>query len=99
MKYQDLFLLKNDVKKNPECCDWHFKDQSLTLSTFLQVSAGFNESSQNYEIRTFNHYKKHDQVFISYGQHDSHKLFIEYGFCVPGNSNDVYEFSYSEFIR
>ena len=60
------------------------------------MSAGFNKSTQCYEIKTFDRYRKHDQVFISYGQHDNHKLFIEYGFCIPDNDNDVYEFSYGE---
>ena len=69
------------------------------LNSYFQVSAGFNEISSCYEIRTFDNYKKYDQVYISYGQHDNHKLLIEYGFCVPDNPNDVFEFSYGEFSK
>ena len=50
-----------------------------------QVSAGFNVESQCYEISSQCSYRKHEQVFISYGPHDNIKLLVEYGFTVPDN--------------
>ncbi|XP_044267566.1 SET domain-containing protein 4 [Tribolium madens] len=41
-----------------------------------------------YQLTTLGKTKKHEQVFISYGDHDNIKLLVEYGFFIPGNSND-----------
>ena len=57
------------------------------------VKAGFNPESQCYEIRTLQPVKKYQQVFINYGPHDNVKLFLEYGFIVPGNIHSTVEFS------
>ncbi|XP_077539514.1 SET domain-containing protein 4 isoform X2 [Haemaphysalis longicornis] len=43
----------------------------------------------NFEIVTNNSYEPGDQVFISYGSHDNKKLFLEYGFVLADNPNDV----------
>lgn len=43
----------------------------------------------NFEILTNNTYGPGDQVFISYGSHDNKKLFLEYGFVLADNPNDV----------
>ena len=40
-----------------------------------------------YEIRTFQRWKKGEQVFISYGNHGNRTLAVEYGFVLPGNSS------------
>lgn len=42
-----------------------------------------------FEIVTNNNYQPNDQVFISYGSHDNKKLFMEYGFVLADNPNDV----------
>jgi len=56
------------------------------------VKAGFNSKSQCYEIQTLQPIKKYHQVFINYGPHDNFKLFLEYGFIVPGNIHSTVEF-------
>jgi hypothetical protein len=56
---------------------------------YWQVDAGFNDKTGCYEIRTLKKYKKYDQVFISYGCHDSYHLLVEYGFTLPDNPNDA----------
>jgi len=56
------------------------------------VEAGFNKSSQCYEIRSNRHIKKYHQVFINYGPHDNLKLFLEYGFVTTKNLHQVVEF-------
>lgn len=43
----------------------------------------------NFEIVTNNTYEPGDQVFINYGSHDNKKLFLEYGFVLSDNPNDV----------
>ena len=56
------------------------------------VEAGFNKTSQCYEIRSNRHIKKYQQVFINYGPHDNLKLFLEYGFIMKTNLHKVVEF-------
>ena len=51
------------------------------------MKAGYNEDTQCYEIVTFDHYKKGEQVFINYGPHDNRTLLLEYGFFIPDNPN------------
>lgn len=60
----------------------------------------FKETTKGlfYQLVTLNDYKKHDQIFISYGRHDNTKLFAEYGFYLPFNSNDKIKFSSQEII-
>lgn len=60
------------------------------------MEAGFNKDTDCYEIKTFDKYKRYSQVFISYGAHDNSHLLLEYGFVIPGNPNDVYEFTLGE---
>ncbi|ESO87310.1 hypothetical protein LOTGIDRAFT_210687 [Lottia gigantea] len=62
----------------------------LNHSTEAKSEAKFNTINQCYEITTGNIFRKYDQVFISYGPHDNHKLFLEYGFILPNNPNSVY---------
>lgn len=56
------------------------------------VDAGFNQTSQCYEIRSNRHIKKYQQVFINYGPHDNLKLFLEYGFIMKTNLHKIVEF-------
>lgn len=58
----------------------------LNHSPNVEVKAAFNEESGCYEISTASSYRKHEEVFISYGPHDNHRLLLEYGFvslCNP----------------
>lgn len=69
-------------------------EQNMALAPYLDlfnhspevnIQASFNQASQCYEIRTISRIGKFDQVFINYGPHDNEKLFLEYGFIIPGN--------------
>ncbi|XP_045441178.1 SET domain-containing protein 4 isoform X2 [Pipistrellus kuhlii] len=63
----------------------------LNHSPAVQVDAAFNEESRCYEVRTGSGCRRHQEVFICYGAHDSRRLLLEYGFvprasphaCVP----------------
>uniref|UniRef100_A0A8D0MB50 SET domain-containing protein 4 n=1 Tax=Sus scrofa TaxID=9823 RepID=A0A8D0MB50_PIG len=57
----------------------------LNHSPAVQVKAAFNEESRCYEIRTATSCRKHEEVFICYGPHGSHRLLLEYGFVSPRN--------------
>ena len=63
------------------------------------VKAGFNPESQCYEIRTLQPVGKYQQVFINYGPHDNIKLFLEYGFIVPGNIHSTVEFGIDYLLK
>ncbi|XP_054718519.1 SET domain-containing protein 4-like [Uloborus diversus] len=85
-----------------ESCTYH-----LSLAPFLdllnhhveaQIIAGFNEEKKKFEITCFRDIKKYSQVFINYGCHSNRKLFLEYGFVIPRNSNDCIPFTIDEVI-
>ncbi|CAG2248136.1 unnamed protein product [Mytilus edulis] len=64
-----------------------------------EVEAGFNKNNNCFEIKTYNSFRKYDQVFISYGAHSNTHLLMEYGFILPDNPHDVYELDYDEIVR
>lgn len=82
----------------------------LALCPFLDM---FNHSSEGnteagmmrvgdslvYKLTTLIPYKKHQQIFISYGPHDNQKLFCEYGFFLPSNHLDRVCLTLSELIN
>ncbi|XP_054556264.1 SET domain-containing protein 4 isoform X2 [Talpa occidentalis] len=57
----------------------------LNHSPHAQVKAAFNEETRCYEIRTGSRRRKHEEVFICYGPHDSRRLLLEYGFVSTPN--------------
>ncbi|XP_054569497.1 SET domain-containing protein 4 isoform X3 [Eptesicus fuscus] len=57
----------------------------LNHSPAVQVEAAFNEESRRYEIRTRSGCRRHEEVLICYGAHDSRRLLLEYGFVPRGN--------------
>jgi hypothetical protein len=57
------------------------------------VQAGFDESRQNYVIRTLTGCSKYREVFINYGPHSNRRLLLEYGFMVDDNPHDGYAFT------
>ncbi|XP_014302047.1 SET domain-containing protein 4 isoform X2 [Myotis lucifugus] len=59
--------------------------RGLMSKTSLQVKAAFNEETRCYEIRTGSGCRRHEEVFICYGPHDSRRLLLEYGFVPCGN--------------
>ena len=71
---------------------------SNRVSIVLQVRAGMNRETGNYEIITDDTYQPHQQVFISYGPHDNRTLFLNYGFTLPHNIHNNVSFSVGEDI-
>ncbi|ESO05339.1 hypothetical protein HELRODRAFT_77693 [Helobdella robusta] len=67
-------------------------------SPAAKMAAGFNEHNQHYEIKTFDSFKKFDQVFITYGSHDNTNLLINYGFLWPDNPNDCVMIQFGLFF-
>ncbi|GFS51542.1 SET domain-containing protein 4 [Nephila pilipes] len=64
----------------------------------VQVQAGFNQESKQYEIISLCGFEKNSQVFINYGSHDNYTLFLEYGFVTPNNYNDSILFSVDDIL-
>ncbi|XP_052087736.1 SET domain-containing protein 4-like [Mytilus californianus] len=71
----------------------------LNHSTTAEVEAAFNMNNNCFEIKTYNSFRKYDQVFISYGAHSNTHLLMEYGFILPDNPHDVYEIDYDEIVK
>ncbi|CAC5379647.1 unnamed protein product [Mytilus coruscus] len=71
----------------------------LNHSTTAEVEAAFNKNNNCFEIKTYNSFRKYDQVFISYGAHSNTHLLMEYGFILPDNPHDVYELNYDEIVK
>ncbi|KAL5010710.1 hypothetical protein ScPMuIL_013015 [Solemya velum] len=68
----------------------------LNHSTQAQITAGYDRESKTYQIRTLVPYRRYEQVFISYGPADNHKLLLEYGFILPNNPHDVFNFTFDD---
>ncbi|ORZ30245.1 hypothetical protein BCR44DRAFT_64968 [Catenaria anguillulae PL171] len=49
----------------------------------MSLSNGF------YSLVTMDRWRAGEQVFIHYGDHDNWDLWIEYGFCIPGNTRAI----------
>ena len=57
-------------------------------------------SSCHYNIQSNDVYKKDDQVFISYSDHrDNLKMLMTYGFCIPGNPQQVVTFDAQDLLQ
>lgn len=70
----------------------------LNHSSDAKVSAGFNSATKSFEIVTCSGSRKYEQVFIKYGCHNNMELLIEYGFTIPQNPSNVYEFSLDDIL-
>ncbi|XP_043211666.1 SET domain-containing protein 4-like [Amphibalanus amphitrite] len=73
-----------------------FSEDNLALAPFLDLfnhSPTANMSSRvvgdHYELVTEDRFSAGEQVFINYGPHDNLRLLLDYGFVVPGNSQDA----------
>ncbi|CAG9768686.1 unnamed protein product [Ceutorhynchus assimilis] len=52
-----------------------------------------------YQLITMTGFSKYEQIFISYGAHSNDKLFMEYGFFIPGNVFDFVKISFKEILE
>ncbi|CAN7989380.1 unnamed protein product [Ixodes hexagonus] len=52
-----------------------------------------------FEILSHNSHEADEQVFISYGPHNNRRLFLEYGFVLPDNPNDVVVITKDHLIK
>ncbi|CAI9740088.1 SET domain-containing protein 4-like [Octopus vulgaris] len=66
----------------------------LNHSPDAKVITEFNKVTNCFEILTLDSYRKYDQVFIKYGPHNNSELLVEYGFIIPDNPHNFYEFSF-----
>ncbi|KAL1131464.1 hypothetical protein AAG570_011081 [Ranatra chinensis] len=82
-------------------------DNSLALAPYLdmlnhsddaKVQAYLLEQDGTYCLRTLVGYRKYEEVFIHYGSHSNLKLYLEYGFVLPENKNDVVSLDFSELL-
>ena len=59
-----------------------------------------SSSSYYYNIQSNDAYEKDDQVFISYSDHrDNLKMLMTYGFCIPGNPQQVVTFDAQDLLE
>nr|CAG4641532.1 EOG090X02PU [Eurycercus lamellatus] len=86
----------------------HLPEYNMALAPYLDmlnhntkaaIEANFNPRTQCYEIRTLQKIPKFSEVFINYGPHDNLKLFLEYGFIIPGNIHSVIKFELEHLTK
>lgn len=70
----------------------------LNHSPQTQVSAKFNKVKKSFELVTENSFPRYGQVFIKYGCHSNTELVVEYGFTIPQNPYNVYEFLLDDIL-
>ena len=73
-----------------------FREDNLALAPFLDLfnhsptaSMHSRVSGGCYELTTEDSFSAGEQVFINYGPHDNLRLLLDYGFVVPGNTQDA----------
>lgn len=78
---------------------------SLALVPFLDLYNHSDRASVKAEVKdnsfrltTNVSFSKFEQVFINYGSHNNTKLFLEYGFFIPNNSNDSFPLSLEDIL-
>ncbi|XP_036206992.1 SET domain-containing protein 4 isoform X2 [Myotis myotis] len=76
---------RQGLSAEPDTCALAPYLDLLNHSPAVQVKAAFNEETRCYEIRTGSGCRRHEEVFICYGPHDSRRLLLEYGFVPRGN--------------
>ncbi|ELK38252.1 SET domain-containing protein 4 [Myotis davidii] len=70
---------RQGLSAEPDTCALAPYLDLLNNSPAVQVKAAFNEETRCYEIRTGSGCRRHEEVFICYGPHDSRRLLLEYG--------------------
>jgi len=58
----------------------------------VDSQGSFSEAEDCYQIVTRTPFRKGEQVFISYGKHDNETLIHLYGFAMPNNSEEIFNF-------
>lgn len=60
----------------------------LNHSNETKIKVLVNKINNCFEIYSLTEYKKYDEVFINYGNHNNRSLFINYGFCCESISDN-----------
>ncbi|XP_014391114.1 PREDICTED: SET domain-containing protein 4 isoform X4 [Myotis brandtii] len=68
---------RQGLSAEPDTCALAPYLDLLNHSPAVQVKAAFNEETRCYEIRTGSGCRRHEEVFICYGPHDSRRLLLE----------------------
>ncbi|XKL64708.1 hypothetical protein PGB90_004794 [Kerria lacca] len=63
-----------------------------------EVKAYIVESEGIYQIETLIPFSKNSEIFINYGPLSNDRLFIDYGFIIPSNIQDIVSFSYDNVL-
>ncbi|KAK9876073.1 hypothetical protein WA026_011183 [Henosepilachna vigintioctopunctata] len=98
-----VVYLDPDLVKSFSKCDVLLDAPNIALCPMMDM---FNHCDSSENIIKFKHTKEHlmfelvtldnipryNEIFICYGRHDNLKLFTEYGFYLPKNSNDKVKF-------
>lgn len=76
------FSLQKDIAALPPFLDY------FNHSNDTECEAGYNSTTNSYELRTKQSWEPNSQVFIKYGAHSNATLLMHYGFAIKDNSND-----------
>ncbi|XP_078696604.1 SET domain-containing protein 4-like isoform X1 [Branchiostoma floridae x Branchiostoma belcheri] len=71
----------------------------INHSPSAKARFGYNVNTSCYEVRVLEPYRKHDQVFISYGFEENSELMLKFGFYVPRNPKDFIKINLSELLE
>lgn len=74
--------LEKDIAALPPLLDF------FNHSNETECTAGYNPSTQCYELRSEQSWQAGEQVFIKYGQHSNATLLVHYGFAITNNAYD-----------
>jgi len=69
-----------------------------SVDVAMQAGVDIHKETSGYQIVTKTKIKKYDQAFINYGPHDNTKLLLEYGFFVPNNPHECFNFSLDDIF-
>lgn len=75
---------KNNLALVPFLDFFNHDFETVAKANFVTIS----DTEKFYQIKSLKSYLPGTQVFINYGAHCNHKLFLEYGFFIPNNPLD-----------
>lgn len=73
---------------------FNHSDKADTISEMVH-----SIDSMQYRLITKTAYKRHEQIFISYGPHSNMKLYLEYGFFIANNCHDKIDAELDDVLR